>query len=119
MNNSDLFLLCLCNSKFPLIVDSNLYVLNRGTETEEQILKRLRNAKAEIEQGTSSGIFDHTLYNDNLEQCYENLKVTYISYSHISLPLENFLYKYSDIKCTLVQKLLGFDANVTTQPKSG
>ncbi|KAK3217790.1 hypothetical protein Dsin_011760 [Dipteronia sinensis] len=46
----------------------------RGTESEEQILKRLRNAEAEIEQGKSSGIFDHTLYNDNLEECYENLK---------------------------------------------
>ncbi|XP_021893414.1 guanylate kinase 2 [Carica papaya] len=46
----------------------------RGTETEEQILKRLRNAEAEIEQGKSSGIFDHILYNDNLEDCYENLK---------------------------------------------
>ncbi|GLT88225.1 hypothetical protein SLE2022_062600 [Rubroshorea leprosula] len=46
----------------------------RGTETEEQILKRLRNAEAEIEQGKSSGIYDHVLYNDNLEECYKNLK---------------------------------------------
>ncbi|CAN1133948.1 Guanylate kinase 2 [Linum perenne] len=46
----------------------------RGTESEEQILKRLRNAKAEIEQGQSSGIFDHVLYNDNLEDCYQSLK---------------------------------------------
>ncbi|XP_022151654.1 guanylate kinase 2-like [Momordica charantia] len=46
----------------------------RGTETEEQILKRLRNAEAEIKQGESSGIFDHILFNDNLEKCYENLK---------------------------------------------
>lgn len=47
----------------------------RGTETEEQILKRLRNAEAEIKQGESSGIFDHFLFNDNLEECYESLKV--------------------------------------------
>ncbi|XP_031397191.1 guanylate kinase 1 [Punica granatum] len=46
----------------------------RGTETEEQILKRLRNAKAELEQGLSSGHFDHILYNDNLEECYQRLK---------------------------------------------
>ncbi|KAL3623776.1 Guanylate kinase 2 [Castilleja foliolosa] len=46
----------------------------RGTETEEQIQKRLRNAKAEIEQGNSPGLFDHILVNDNLETCYENLK---------------------------------------------
>ncbi|XP_030927237.1 guanylate kinase 2 [Quercus lobata] len=61
----------------------------RGTETEEQILKRLRNAQAEMEQGKSSGIFDHFLYNDNLEECYENLK-----------------------------ELLGLDGNVTAAPKS-
>ncbi|XP_010523997.1 PREDICTED: guanylate kinase 2 [Tarenaya hassleriana] len=46
----------------------------RGTETEEQIQKRLRNADAEIKEGKSSGIFDHILYNDNLEECYESLK---------------------------------------------
>ncbi|PON91714.1 Guanylate kinase [Trema orientale] len=46
----------------------------RGTETEEQVLKRLRNAKVEIEQGQSSGIFDHILYNDDLEECYKSLK---------------------------------------------
>lgn len=46
----------------------------RGTETEEQVQKRLSNAKAEIEQGQSSGIFDHTLYNDDLEECYKSLK---------------------------------------------
>jgi guanylate kinase len=50
--------------------------VNRGTETEEQVLKRLRNAQAEIEQGQSSGIFEHILYNDNLEECYESLKVS-------------------------------------------
>ncbi|KAJ9548891.1 hypothetical protein OSB04_021434 [Centaurea solstitialis] len=46
----------------------------RGTETEEQIQKRLRNAKAELEQGNSPGLFDHILVNDDLEACYERLK---------------------------------------------
>ncbi|KAI3471375.1 hypothetical protein Pfo_030739 [Paulownia fortunei] len=46
----------------------------RGTETEEQIQKRLRNAKAELEQGNSPGLFDHILVNDDLEACYEKLK---------------------------------------------
>ncbi|XP_043692390.1 guanylate kinase 2-like [Telopea speciosissima] len=46
----------------------------RGTETEEQIQKRLRNAKVELEQGKSSGLFDHILINDDLEACFENLK---------------------------------------------
>eukprot|EP00256_Glycine_max_P059059 XP_014627452.1 guanylate kinase 2 isoform X1 [Glycine max] len=63
---------------------------DRGTETEEQILKRLRNADAEIEQGKSSQIFDFILYNDNLEECHERLK-----------------------------KLLGLDDFVTAPPISG
>ncbi|KAL9265283.1 Guanylate kinase 2-like protein [Drosera capensis] len=46
----------------------------RGTETEEQIQKRLRNAKVELEQGRSPGLFDHVLVNDDLEACYKNLK---------------------------------------------
>ena len=49
----------------------------RATETEEQIQKRLRNARAELEQGNSSGLFDHILVNDDLESCYENLKVRF------------------------------------------
>ncbi|XP_072951643.1 guanylate kinase 1-like [Typha angustifolia] len=46
----------------------------RGTETEEQIQKRLRNAKEEIDQGRSPGLFDHILVNDNIDTCYETLK---------------------------------------------
>ncbi|XP_058073652.1 guanylate kinase 1-like isoform X3 [Magnolia sinica] len=46
----------------------------RGTETEEQVQKRLRNARAELEQGNTSGLFDHILVNDDLETSYTNLK---------------------------------------------
>ncbi|KAK2975699.1 hypothetical protein RJ640_010758, partial [Escallonia rubra] len=46
----------------------------RGTETEEQIQKRLRNARAELEQRNSPGLFDHILVNDNLDTCYQSLK---------------------------------------------
>ncbi|XP_042513745.1 guanylate kinase 2-like [Macadamia integrifolia] len=46
----------------------------RGTETEEQIQKRLRNAKVELEQGKSSGLFDHLLINDDLDACFATLK---------------------------------------------
>ncbi|KAJ8483849.1 hypothetical protein OPV22_016334 [Ensete ventricosum] len=46
----------------------------RGTETEEQVQKRLRNARAELDEGRSPGLFDHILVNDDLETCYENLK---------------------------------------------
>ncbi|KAF8043998.1 hypothetical protein BT93_A2088 [Corymbia citriodora subsp. variegata] len=61
---------------------------SRGTETEEQILKRLKNAKAELDEGISSGLFDHILYNDKLEECYQRLK-----------------------------ELLGLDGSVDTAPK--
>lgn len=47
---------------------------SRGTETEEQIQKRLRNAKGELDQGKSPGLFDHILVNDDLESCYQTLK---------------------------------------------
>ncbi|KAJ8499390.1 hypothetical protein OPV22_009942 [Ensete ventricosum] len=46
----------------------------RGTETEEQVQKRLRNARAELDEAKSPGLFDHILVNDDLESCYENLK---------------------------------------------
>lgn len=46
----------------------------RGTETEEQIQKRLRNAKVELEQGKEPELFDHMLVNDDLDLCYESLK---------------------------------------------
>jgi guanylate kinase len=51
-----------------------MHWLCRGTETEEQIQKRLRNARAELDQSNSPGLFDHLLVNDDLEACYENLK---------------------------------------------
>lgn len=59
----------------------------RGTETEEQIQKRLRNAKEELELGRSSGIFDHILVNDDLENCYARLKVTPVLRISLSFPL--------------------------------
>lgn len=60
--------------------------LYRGTETEEQIQKRLRNARAELDQSNSPGLFDHLLVNDNLEACYENLKVVTQLTGYISFP---------------------------------
>lgn len=59
----------------------------RGTETEEQIQKRLRNAKEELELGRSSGIFDYILVNDDLENCYARLKVTPVLPISLSFPL--------------------------------
>ncbi|KAH7512467.1 hypothetical protein FEM48_Zijuj12G0093800 [Ziziphus jujuba var. spinosa] len=99
----------------------------RGTETEEQILKRLRNAKAEIEQGLSSGIFDHILLNENLEECYASLKVPFPASRFIFVPsfpryqMIAFLLKadiFSSNNFNFMQKLLGLDETVYTFPES-
>lgn len=50
-------------------------VIFRGTETEEQIQKRLRGAKQELERAKDSTLFDHILVNASLDQAYEELKV--------------------------------------------
>ncbi|CAK9275861.1 unnamed protein product [Sphagnum jensenii] len=47
----------------------------RGTESEEQIQKRLQNAKAELERAKDPTLFDHILINGKLDEAYENLKV--------------------------------------------
>ncbi|CAM0949722.1 unnamed protein product [Alopecurus aequalis] len=54
----------------------------RATETEEQIQKRLKNARAELDQSNSPGLFDHLLVNDDLETCYENLKLLLLDDDH-------------------------------------
>ncbi|XP_057721162.1 guanylate kinase 1 isoform X2 [Arachis stenosperma] len=68
---------------------------DRGTETEEQILKRLRNAAAEIEQGKSSNIFDFILYNDNLEECYEKLKKLLGLGGYVAAPPKSALREFN------------------------
>ncbi|KAL3690523.1 hypothetical protein R1sor_016832 [Riccia sorocarpa] len=46
----------------------------RGTETEEQIEKRLKNARKEMERSSDTTLFDHLLVNDNIDVAYEELK---------------------------------------------
>ncbi|ONK69673.1 uncharacterized protein A4U43_C05F25530 [Asparagus officinalis] len=46
---------------------SNRHRSSRETKTEEQVQKRLRNAKAELEQGRAPCLFEHVLVNDDLE----------------------------------------------------
>lgn len=47
---------------------------NRGTESEEQIATRLRNAKEELASMEEPGLYDHVLVNANLQQCLVELK---------------------------------------------
>ncbi|CAI7853238.1 unnamed protein product [Closterium sp. NIES-54] len=46
----------------------------RGTETEEQVEKRLGNARKEMEAGKDATLFNHTVVNDNLDAAYAKLK---------------------------------------------
>lgn len=43
----------------------------RGTETPEQVAKRLENAKKELEFGNRSGIFPRHIVNDDVTKSYE------------------------------------------------
>lgn len=46
----------------------------RGTESEEQIQKRLKNARAELEKGKDSSLFPNSIVNDDLDAAYHKLK---------------------------------------------
>jgi len=46
----------------------------RGTETEEKILKRLKNAEGEMAAREEAGLFDAVLVNDDLEETYTSFK---------------------------------------------
>ncbi|GJP72577.1 hypothetical protein CLOP_g3292 [Closterium sp. NIES-67] len=46
----------------------------RGTETEEQVEKRLGNARKEMDAGKDATLFNHTIINDNLDAAYSKLK---------------------------------------------
>lgn len=45
----------------------------RGTEKEEAILKRLGNAKEELDYGMGVGNFDRVFTNDNLDETFDAL----------------------------------------------
>ncbi|KAG0455188.1 hypothetical protein HPP92_024480 [Vanilla planifolia] len=67
----------------------------RGTETEEQIQKRLRNAKAELDHAKIPGLFDHMLVNDELEPCYQNLKKLLTLDDITEVPSPNFMKNFT------------------------
>ena len=46
----------------------------RGTETEESITTRLKNAKGEMDYMDKPGFFDLVIVNDNLDAAYAKLK---------------------------------------------
>jgi len=57
--------------KSPQVLEARLR--SRGTETEEQIQLRLKNAQSEMEYGLAKGNFDLVLVNEDLEVAYGTL----------------------------------------------
>lgn len=55
----------------PSMQDLEKRLRGRGTEKEEAILKRLGNAKDEIEYGMGKGNFDRVFVNDDLNNTFE------------------------------------------------
>eukprot|EP00956_Cyclotella_meneghiniana_P015158 scaffold22996_cov59-Cyclotella_meneghiniana.AAC.5 len=55
----------------PSMEDLEKRLRGRGTEKEEAILKRLGNAKEEIEYGMGKGNFDRVFVNDDLNKTFE------------------------------------------------
>ena len=71
----------------------------RGTETLKHIQKRLRNARAELHQSNEPDLFDHLSVNDDLETCYENLKVIHPEHW---LPCMDFCFRCKTPIMTLI-----------------
>eukprot|EP00277_Geminigera_cryophila_P008253 CAMPEP_0179419950 /NCGR_PEP_ID=MMETSP0799-20121207/8896_1 /TAXON_ID=46947 /ORGANISM="Geminigera cryophila, Strain CCMP2564" /LENGTH=224 /DNA_ID=CAMNT_0021193505 /DNA_START=123 /DNA_END=797 /DNA_ORIENTATION=- len=58
----------------PSLAELEKRLRGRGTETEEKIVKRLANAKGELDARNEAGLFDHQVVNNNLHQSYAELK---------------------------------------------
>ena len=50
------------------------FVAGRGTETEEKIQTRLKNARTEMAYQDKPGFFDCVIVNDDLDAAYGTLK---------------------------------------------
>jgi len=67
------------NPRFVFLKPPSIEVLehrlrSRGTECEEVILRRLREAREQLEYGETPGNFDIILVNDDIEDAYANLR---------------------------------------------
>lgn len=67
------------NPRFVFLKPPSLEVLehrlrSRGTESEEVILRRLREAREQLEYGETPGNFDIILVNDDIEDAYASLR---------------------------------------------
>jgi guanylate kinase len=60
--------------KPPCVQTLEARLRSRGTDSEEAILKRLKQAKEELAYGEIPGNFDVVLVNDDVEEAYSNLR---------------------------------------------
>ncbi|KAH0464379.1 hypothetical protein IEQ34_007165 [Dendrobium chrysotoxum] len=94
----------------PSFEELELRLRARGTETEEQIQKRLGNARAELEQAKTPGLFDHMLVNDELESCYQNLKKILVLDENDKAPsqpsMKSFIVPFSHSISKVDQKVI-------------
>jgi len=58
----------------PSVEELEKRLRGRGTETEESVQRRLRNALGELEYTKRQGFWDFILVNDNLEKAYSGLR---------------------------------------------
>lgn len=69
----------------PSMEDLEKRLRGRGTEKEDAILKRLGNAKEEIEYGMGKGNFDRVFVNDDLNKTFEAMVEEFrMSYPQLS-----------------------------------
>ena len=57
----------------PSIEELERRLRGRGTEKEEAIVKRLAGAQGEIDASAEDGLFDQTITNDDLEDCFNQV----------------------------------------------
>ena len=69
----------------PSIGELESRLRGRGTETEENLAIRLKNATVEIKYGTAVGNFHKVITNDDVEETYDELKDTLVDwFPHLS-----------------------------------
>jgi len=70
----------------PSVEELEKRLRGRGTETEESIQRRLRNALGELEYTKRPGFWDLILVNDDLERAYTQLRDWIFTHEHVNPP---------------------------------
>ncbi|EKX40447.1 hypothetical protein GUITHDRAFT_75552, partial [Guillardia theta CCMP2712] len=60
----------------PSIAELERRLTGRGTESEEQVTKRLRNAIGELQDSHQPGLFDFVIVNDDLQKAFRQVQTS-------------------------------------------